>query len=183
MTIHARVALPDPEELSDSGREVLQSILSTRGNLDGPFLAWLHSPEFASRAERLGAFCRYETQLSALESELLILIVAAHYRCTAEWQIHFPIAQRTGLDAKTTEAIRIGATPVLLGARHAHLHAFASELLSQNRVSDRTFEDARCDFSVKELVEVVGILGYYSLVALTLNSFEVRLEDRGKPFD
>ena len=180
--IHARIGLPDPEELSALGQETLRSILSTRGNLDGPFLAWVHSPEFASRAEKLGAFCRYETQLLTVESELLILLVAAHFRCTAEWQIHVPIAERAGLDPNTIGLIRIGGTPAFSNLRLAHLHAFATELLSQNRISAHSFEGAMGEFSAKGLVEIVGVLGYYALVAMTLNSFEMHVGDMADPF-
>jgi len=183
MKVHARIDFPRLEELSELGQQTIQSILSTRGNLDGPFLPWLYSPEFASRAEKLGAFCRYETQLSAKESELIILIVATHFRCNAEWQIHVPIAQRAGLDPKGIELIRIGGTPSFSDLRLLRLLAFASELLSRNRISDQTFKDAQSEFSPKELIEIVGILGYYALVAMTLNSFEMRIEGTTNPFD
>ena|SRR5260370_42316839 len=68
----SRIPLVKYEQLSPTGRDIYASILSTRGNLDGPFLAWLHSPHLAAPAEKLGAFCRYNTSLAEVESELLI---------------------------------------------------------------------------------------------------------------
>jgi 4-carboxymuconolactone decarboxylase len=183
MTIYARIGLPNPLDLPESDQNVIRSIVKTRGNLDGPFLAWLHSPEFARRAERLGAFCRYETQLSTIESEFLILSVAAHFRCIAEWQIHQPIALRAGLSANTIELIRTGGTFELSESRLQVLHAFASDLLSRHRIREEIFAIAKGEFSSKELVEIVGVLGYYTLVAMTLNSFEMHLDEMDNPFD
>ena len=182
--MHARIPLPDPQLLSPAGRKVYDSILASRGNLDGPFLAWLHSPGLADPAEKLGAFCRYDTKLLPIESELLILLVAARYRCTGEWQIHQPIAERSGLDAALIEDIRVGRPPRLQEPRLVALHLFAAELLSNNHVSDWVYDDAIRYFGRQGVVELVGILGYYALVAMTLNAFEMKLkrEDSPDPF-
>lgn len=67
----SRNPLVEHEQLSPAGRDIYASILRTRGNLDGPFLAWLHSPGLAAPAEKLGTFCRYNTSLAKIESALL----------------------------------------------------------------------------------------------------------------
>src|ERR1700676_4154780 len=100
----SRIPFVDPERLSVAGRDIYASILQTRGNVEGPFLVWLHSPGLAAPAEKLGAFCRYNTSLAKVESELLILTVAAHFRCTGEWQIHAAIALEAGLDSASLDA-------------------------------------------------------------------------------
>jgi 4-carboxymuconolactone decarboxylase len=104
--MRARTTLPRPEDLSDAQRVVYDSILATRGNIDGPFLAWLNSPVLAGHAEKLGAFCRYETRLDRDQVELLILLVAARFRCNGEWAIHAPIALDAGVPAAVIEATR-----------------------------------------------------------------------------
>ncbi len=154
-------------------RKIFKSIQLSRGNLDGPFLAWLHSPEFASPAERLGAFCRYGTSLSLRESELLILCVAAHYRCDGEQQIHEPIALKSGIDEETIDLIRTLKTPTFEDDRMSILHMMAIQLLRTNRIDEELFDLAKKSFGNQALVEAIGIIGYYALVAFTLNAFEM----------
>jgi 4-carboxymuconolactone decarboxylase len=178
----SRIPLVRHEHLSPAGREVYQSILDTRGNLDGPFLAWLHSPGLAAPAEKLGAFCRYSTSLAEIESEFLILLVAAHFRCVGEWQIHVPIASRAGLDTASIDAIQIGVPPAPASPRLSVLHSFSDELLNHNQISEGSFVKAREMFGDRGCVEIVGVLGYYSFVAMTLNAFEIRCTDSGDTF-
>jgi 4-carboxymuconolactone decarboxylase len=178
----SRIPLADPEQLSTAGRDIYASILKTRGNLDGPFLAWLHSPGLAAPAEKLGAFCRYNTSLAKVESELLILLVAAHFRCAGEWQIHATIAAEAGLDCASIDAILMGLTPTLPSSRLSTLHALSTELLRHNEISRTTFTQAREMFGDPALVEAVGVVGYYSFVTMTLNAFGIQLPDRNDPF-
>jgi 4-carboxymuconolactone decarboxylase len=179
----SRIPFVDPERLSVAGRDIYASILETRGNVEGPFLVWLHSPGLAAPAERLGAFCRYNTFLAKVESELLILTVAAHFRCTGEWQIHASIALEAGLDSASIDAIRTGGAPTLRSFRLTVMHALATELLRHNKISGTTFAGARDELGDQGLVETVGLIGYYSFVAMTLNTFEIRYADRDDPFE
>lgn len=117
----SRLKLPEPSRLTPAQQPIFEDILRTRGNVDGPFLAWLLSPGFADPAQKLGAFCRFDTSLSHVETELLILFVAAHYACTAEQQIHEPIAQKAGLPSEVIAAIRTGRVPPLATARQRML--------------------------------------------------------------
>ena len=138
----SRIPFVDPEQLSDAGRQIYASILETRGSLEGPFLVWLHSPGLAAPAEKLGAFCRYSTSLAKVETELLILTVAAHFRCSGEWQIHAPIALGAGLDSASIDSILTASIPALSSSRLAVIHALATELLCQNAITRTTFERA-----------------------------------------
>ncbi|MDR6409370.1 carboxymuconolactone decarboxylase family protein [Paraburkholderia terricola] len=151
-------------ESSDATPEqkaVLDEILSgPRGNLNGPFLGWIHSPELAQQAQRLGAFCRYRTGLPLRLSELAILVTAARWRAQAEWTIHHPIALQAGVaEADADDAL---------------IHDFASELYDTQRVSDATYAKAVERFGHQVVINLVGLLGYYALVAMTLNVFGMR---------
>jgi len=170
----SRLPLPDPATLTPEQRAIHDSILASRGNLEGPFLAWLLSPGLAGPAERLGAFCRYGTALPLVETELLILTVAGHHRCIGEQQIHEPIARRAGLDDATLEALRRAEVPALADARQRLLHALAHQLLATQRIDASTYHAAAAEFGVRGVVEAVGVIGYYALVAHTLNAFEMR---------
>ncbi len=83
----------------------MQDILNgPRGNLNGPFLGWIFSPELAQHAQKLGAFCRYKTGLPLRLSELAILVTAACWYSQAEWHIHHPIALDACVPADVAEA-------------------------------------------------------------------------------
>lgn len=171
----SRLPLPDVARFDPEQRAVHDSIMATRGNLSGPFLAWLHSPAMASPAEKLGAFCRYGTAFALAESELLILCVAACYRCLGEQQIHEPIALQAGLTPEAIAAIRSGAIPALANDRQQLLHSIARELLETHRIGDALYQQGMAALGERGMVELVGILGYYTLVAMTLNAFDMRM--------
>jgi 4-carboxymuconolactone decarboxylase len=117
-----------------------------------------------------------------VESELLILLVAAHFRCSGEWQIHAPIALAAGLEPASIDAIIAGQTPILSVRRLTLLYLFATELLRHNEISRTIYQEATELFGNQRLVEIVGLIGYYCLVAMTLNAFDIRLTDRSAPF-
>jgi 4-carboxymuconolactone decarboxylase len=162
---------------TDEQAAVLQEILSgPRGNLNGPFLGWIHSPELAQHAQRLGAFCRYKTGLPLRLSELAILVTAARWQSQAEWYIHYPIALEAGLPAAVADAIHQGQQPVFDDADDALIFDFATQLYETKRVTDSTYENAVTRFGHVKVVNLVGLLGYYAMVAMTLNTFGMRAE-------
>lgn len=169
-----RLPALDVNQASDAQRAVLQAILQgPRGNLDGPFLSWIHSPELAQRAQELGAFCRYGTGLALRLSEFAILCTAAKWRSQAEWHIHYPIGVNAGLSPALLEAVRLGEPPTLANAEEALIWRLVDELYERKRVTDATYQDAITAFGTEVLVNLVGLLGYYALVAMTLNVFNV----------
>jgi 4-carboxymuconolactone decarboxylase len=172
--MRSRLALPVPERMSDEQRAIHADVLRTRGNTSGPFLAWLLSPGLARPAQELGAFCRYRTSLALQESELLILVVAAHYHCAGEREIHEPIALQAGLDGAVLQSIRRLETPLLETPRLRLLAEVAQQLCMQKSLDAGLYDRAVAAFGEITLVEIVGVIGYYAFVAYTLNAFEMR---------
>jgi 4-carboxymuconolactone decarboxylase len=167
----------DASNATPEQKAVLDEILSgPRGNLNGPFLGWIHSPELAQQAQRLGAFCRYRTGLPLRLSELAILVTAARWQAQAEWYIHYPIALEAGVAQVDAEAIRLGRQPSFANSDDALIYAFASELYDTKRVSDATYAAAVTRFGHEVTINLVGLLGYYALVAMTLNVFGMRAQ-------
>jgi len=183
MAIDSRLTPLDDATMSDAQRRVLEAILAgPRGNLDGPFLAWVHSPELADHAQRLGAFCRYETALPLRLTELAILATAAWWRSQAEWQIHAPIAREAGISTAVIEALRAGREPPFEADDEALVYRLSQALYETRRVDEALYQEAVGAFGEVAVVELVGVLGYYALVAMTLNVFEVRRGDGDLPF-
>ncbi|MCX4161369.1 MULTISPECIES: carboxymuconolactone decarboxylase family protein [Paraburkholderia] len=169
---HFDAAAATPEQ-----KTVLDEILSgPRGNLNGPFLGWIRSPELAQHAQRLGAFCRYQTGLPLRLSELAILVTAARWQAQAEWYIHYPIALQAGVREEDAQVLLQGKRPAFADADDALIYAFASELYDAKRVSDATYAQTVERFGHTVTINLVALLGYYALVAMTLNVFDMRAQ-------
>ena len=172
----------DPDAMSPEQRQVHDAIAQgPRGNVRGPFHAWLRSPELCRRAQELGAFCRFGSSLPPRLSELAILTVARHTTCQVEWYLHEPIARDAGLPDDAIEAIGNGRPPEFTHEDERAVHAAVTELLETHRLSDETYADALAPLGERGVVDLVGIVGYYVLVALTLNGFEVPVPDGAPP--
>ncbi len=177
MSMQSRLTIPTRDAMRDDQRAVLDAILAgPRGNLDGPFLAWIHSPGLANPAQQLGAFCRYHTQLSLVESELAILTTAAWWRSQAEWMIHEPIARKAGLDGAIIDALQAEETPKIIAPRQQLIYKTGRALYKTRRVNGALYAAGVEAFGEQGMVELVGIYGYYAFVAMTLNTFEMRPE-------
>lgn len=175
----------DPATLDKEGKRVYDAIVAgPRGIVQGPLRVWLNSPTLADRAQALGAFCRYGTSLEPRLSELAILVTGAFWRAGFEWHVHAPIAADTGLSAGVIEEIRRGATPDFSRDDERCVYSFAHELWSMHRVSAETYLEAEKVLGRRALVDLVGILGYYGLISMTICAFEVPLpEGAAEPFE
>ena len=173
-----RLKIPAESELSPKQAELLSDIQKTRGKgpLGGPFAVFLNAPEYGDLAQKLGAFCRYRTSVSPHLSEFTILVLARFWRSQYEFWVHAPIAEKAGVKATTIQAIRTGRV-LKLGKEERAIYDFIAELHKTKRVSDRNYKRIHALFGDAGTVEFVGILGYYTLVAMTLNVFRVPLPD------
>ena len=179
-----RLEIPTEEELTAKQLDMLADIRKTRGSgpLGGPFAVFLQAPEYGDLAQKLGAFCRYRTAVPPHLSEFTILVLGRFWRSQYEFWVHAPIAEKAGVKAETIKALRIGRMPKMTREERA-IYDFIAELHKTKRVSDRTYSRVHALFGDAGMIEFVGILGYYTLIAMTLNVFRVPLPDGGSyPF-
>ena len=148
-----------------------------RGAVQGPLKVWLNSPALADRAQRLGAFCRYETALPPHLSELAILVTGRFWRAEFEWYAHARLGLEAGLDPDVIAAIRQRRLPSFKTDDERIVYEFATQLHQDHRVGEATYAEAVKAFGTVAVVDLVGILGYYTLISMTLNAFEVPLPD------
>ena len=154
-----------------------------RGQVVGPLRVWLHSPELADRAQKLGAYARYRSSLPPALSELAILVTANHWRAEFEWFAHVGPARAAGIPEAVIEAIRTGAEPALDDAQARAVYTVSRELHETRALADVTYAAAEAALGRQGLVDLVGILGYYTIVAMTLNAFAVPTPDGSRPFE
>lgn len=167
------------EDLTSEQRALFDAIAAgPRGErmaLEGPFGVWLHSPAFGQEAQRLGVQARYHTSLPPRLSELAILVCARRWQATYEWHVHAPIALAAGVSPAVVDALAEDRTPVFTAVDEQAVHDFAAALLATGRAPDEAYAAARAALGEAGVVDLVGVLGYYTLVAFTLNAFEVEV--------
>lgn len=172
-----RLALIEEAHMNEAQRSLMAALRAgPRGQSitpRGPFAVWLHAPEFGHLAQALGGHCRYKTALSPRLSEFAILCTARLWRAQYEWFAHQPMAEKAGVKTKTIADLRSGREPKSAPKDERAIHAFVQELYSTNRVSDRTYNRVHAFLGDAAMVELVGILGYYALISMTLNVFRM----------
>lgn len=171
------------EDMNPRQKELAERIAGRRGQTRGPFLVWLQSPELCDRVEALGAFVRFESSLDLRLRELTLLICARHWDAQYSWNAHIEKAVDAGVSREALEALARHQTPTF-GARDEQvMFEFCTELLEGHFVTDDTFAAALELFGSQGLVDTVGSLGNFSMLAMCLNAFEVDLQpDRVPPF-
>ena len=164
-----RIPVPDLARLDAEQQRVADEVASgPRKEVRGPVLVWLHSPELASRAQKLGEFLRWGTTLSARISELVILVTARHYECRYMWNNHVGHAVKAGLTQQAIDAIDAGQTPSFSEADEAAAYAFTTDMLRHHAVADPVLTAAREALGDRGVVEMGAIIGHYHSGAIAL---------------
>lgn len=178
----ARLHMPPPEALTTEQTDVVAEVVAgRRGTVPAPMIAWLRNPELARRGQRLGELLRFETSLEPVLSELAILVCGRHWTSHHEWKAHKKFALAAGLDVEIIDAIAAKRTPPLSDQRQKVVFDISAMLLATGRTDEQLYMRGVRLLGEQGMVELVAILGYYSLVALTLNAFELGLPENVAP--
>jgi len=174
----ARISFPSPDTMNAEQRAVYDDIISgPRGRLVGPLRAALHNPALADRWQKMGALLRFGTSISARHSELAILVTARRWNCQLEWYVHAAAAQVAGLPQYVIDALLVATPPRFADAQDAAVYEYARQLLQHGVVDEPAYQDVLRQFGEAGTVELTAIVGYYSMVAMTLNAHHIPLPD------
>ncbi|WP_336489661.1 carboxymuconolactone decarboxylase family protein [Methylobacterium nigriterrae] len=170
------------ERLTEAQRRAAAAFEQARKTpVFGPFVPLLRSPDFMLTASSMGLYLRYDSVLPLRISEFVILIVARAWTQQLEWHIHAPIARAAGLDPAIVEALREGRRPDAMPADEALAYAFSTELQQNRAVSDPTYAAVVARFGEQGAIDLAGINGYYTLLAMTMNMARTALPDGAPP--
>lgn len=170
----SRLQPPALDSLTEAQKRLRDAISSgPRGEfrMAGPFAIYMQAPEYGMRAQELGGYLRLRTSVPPRLSEFAILCTARKWRAQFEWHVHAPIAEREGVAPRTIQALQAGRRPSRMPADEAAVYDFIEALYATKRVSERTYRKVQRILGDQGTVELVGILGYYAMVAMLLNSF------------
>lgn len=163
----------DRDNLPPEAKAVHDRILGERGYVPGPYRFWLAAPGYADRIERVEEFLRHRVSLDERHVELAVLVAAKHWKAQYVWSSHAPAAVTAGLDPAVVEAIRAGRPPAFERDDEAVCYAFCHELLENRRVGDRLWARALDRFGERGVNELLGLLGLYASVCLTMVAYRV----------
>ena len=170
-------------DMTTEQRQAVAGYAATRNTsvFEGPFVPLLRSPELLDRVQRVGEYLRYRNALPRRLSEMAILIAARHWSQQFEWNIHTADATMAGLADAVITAIAEGRRPSPLEEDEAAVYDFCLELLLNKSVSDATYGRAVAISGDQGVIDLVGLLGYYSLLAMVMNTARTPIRDDMTP--
>jgi 4-carboxymuconolactone decarboxylase len=168
------------ESLTPEQRAIVEAINSGprgRFNNEGPFAVFLHAPAFGMLAQQLGGHLRFRTSLPPRLSEFAILCTGRYWKAQYEWHAHARIAAKQGVKEATIRDLHAGRMPKSAPRDEMAIYAFVKELYATRRVGNATYARVHKLLGDAGMVELVGILGYYVLISMTLNVFRMSLPE------
>ena len=170
----ARIATIDKkEDLAPADQKVYDAIAQSRGVVGGPWRALLHSPELAQRTMHLGSYVRFESSLDHKVIEFTALVAARELDCKHEWAAHIGHAEKAGIPMETVRAVYEKKGVEHFSAEDAQVVSFVREILNSHQVSEATFQALYGRLGEKGFVELAATIGYYAMLACTMNTFDV----------
>ena len=162
--------IPENQQSEAQKKAVAEFAAARKTGISGPFVPMLRSPEVMNRARAMGDYLRFNSVLPPRLSEFAILITARHWTQNYEWDAHNQLALQGGLSADIIKAIAEGRRPDKMAADEDVLYTFCDELHRNQSISDATYARAVSTFGEQGVVDIVGISGYYTLLAMVLNT-------------
>lgn len=140
-----------------------------RGEVKGPFVALLRSPEFMSRVQKVGEYLRFICPLDKRINEFAAIIAARHWNQQFEWWAHYRQALDAGLTRAIADAVGEGRRPAGMAEDEEVVYDLLTEVLNNKGASDATYARAVKQFSEQGVIDLLGVAGYYALLAMVMN--------------
>ncbi len=166
--------IPD-EEMTAAQKEAVEEFRATRGEPGGPWAVILRSPELLNRLRNVSDYLRFNSALPPRLSELVILITAREWTQNYEWAAHHRLALEGGLSPDVAAAVADGRRPERMADDEEALYDFCTALHQDGRVGDAIYARALAEFGEQGIVDMIGLSGYYTLIAMFLNTAQTPL--------
>ena len=167
----------DPEQLSPDQRAIYDRMVALRGHMRGPFAVWLRNAELCQNTANLQEMFAARVSLDRRLLELMILVAARHATAQYAWFIHEPHALNFGIAPEIVQAIRERRTPDFTRDDERLVYDITTELNTTRTLSEASFQRGMAMFGEQVMVELVSAIGFYVMVAMTLNAFAVAVPE------
>jgi 4-carboxymuconolactone decarboxylase len=160
----------DPTQMTEEQKKAAEALTAgPRGGVKGPFIALLRSPQLMDRLQKVGEHLRFGSSLEPHISEFLMCCVSRDWTQQFEWTVHVPLARKAGVKAEALESLAEGRRPEGMAEDEAIAYDFWEELVRTRGVSDATYLRARGRFGETGVVDMLGVIGYFTAVSMVLN--------------
>jgi 4-carboxymuconolactone decarboxylase len=170
------------DQLTDAQKKAIEEFkVARRVDISGPFVPLLRSPEVMSRARAMGDYLRFKSSLPPRLSEFVILLTARRWTQQYEWQAHMPLALQGGLKNEIVTAIAEGRRPDTMAADEEAVYALWDEVQRTQGATDATYASAVNSIGEQGVIDLLGITGYYTTLAMVMNTTRTPLPAGVKP--
>ena len=170
------------DDMNAQQKKMIDNLLAgPRGGAEGPFNVLLRSPEMGDFAGTFGAATRFSTSIPRKLNELAIILVGRHWTSQFEWAAHHRAALQAGLSPAICDAIAEGRRPQGMAKDEEVVYNFVTELLNTTQMSDATFNATKAAVGERGIVDLIGVMGWYTTVSMALNVDQYPLPDGQKP--
>jgi len=167
-------------QLNDKQRAAIAALSASRGGVRGSFVALVRCPELMERVQQMGAYIRFSATLDLRVNRVASLLTSRHWSSQYEWAGNTGLALDAGLRQEIIDAIGEGRRPVNMQEDEETAYDFTTEALTNKSVSDSTYERAVEKFGEEGVIDLLGIIGYYGMLALVMNVVRTPIPS-GKP--
>lgn len=158
------------DKMTEVQKKVASELVAgPRGELVGPFIPLLRSPEFMNRLQKVGEYIRYQNTLGHKLTEFTILMTSRRWTQEFEWDSHYDLALKAGMEPEILAAIREGRRPVGMSPDEEAVYDFCSELAQNQSVTDATYARAVKSFGEQGVIDLTGTVGYYTALGMIMN--------------
>jgi len=170
------------DKLTEAQKKAIEEFKAARSvDISGPFVAMLRSPEVMTRARAMGDYLRFRSSLPPRLSEFVILMTARRWTQQYEWNAHAPLAIKGGLKESIVKAVADGRKPEGLAEDEEIVYALFDEIQKNQTIADATYARAVAKIGEQGIIDVMGITGYYTMLAMVMNTARTPLPDGAKP--
>jgi 4-carboxymuconolactone decarboxylase len=171
------------DKMTEAQKKAAEELVAgPRGALNGPFVPLLRSPELMSRLQKTGEYLRFQNSVGTKLTEFIILLTARQWTQQYEYNAHVPLALKAGVKPEVVTAITEGRRPAGMAADEEAAYDFWTELRSNQSVSDATYARAVSKFGEQGVIDMTGLTGYYTVLAMIMNVARTPLpEGQKKP--
>ena len=169
------------EELTPRQKETWNRHAERRDKPVGPYLTWLHSPDLMDKVSPLSNYFRFDCNLPVKLREFGICVTARYWDAQYSWNAHVDKARAAGVPDEVIRDLAAGKKPSFTNDDERIYYTFAMEVLQNHFVSEKTFNEARQHFGEKALVDLIGSVGYFSMLQICLNASETDLQPGREP--
>ncbi len=182
----SRLVTKTKAELSEDERAAFDNIVTNRKlqpgeQIGGPFDPWVRSPKLAENLVNLGSFLRFGTSVDRRLIELGILVTGRFWQAQYEWYAHEPMARDNGVSEPVIEAIRESRQPEFELNDEEAVYNLATAMHETHQVPNDVYARAVEEVGEQGVIEIIALIGYYTIVSMTLNGFDVQVPEGVTP--